>query len=703
MKKLTIIILFSLLYLGNNVFSYDDERTHRQLTERAIDLSLLSSYLRNNFGFQEGSSSIINGRTISWWLREGAYLEDDPICRATNHFHNPLDPWNLSYMSDEPWYVNLWCGVTGFSTRYSNVTWGTGFLSPDGPEINRVNQQMGWDNAKYDYYIALTSVFSENHDTYLAKTFQALGQVLHLLQDVSVPAHVRNDFRSHLEFIGITPQTLFKPSSWFGNLFEHYVMNHPGFESIQSGPPSFTNPRVTDFWDTDQFRRGDPPPTNVPLGLAEFTNANYLSDNTIPNNHPGPEHWFIYPMLNTTNYRICEDYAPDSTDIVKYISRKDCPPLSQERSADHFTAISLLNEESSITNANISFLKLELDDNVHNTYAKELVPRAVSYSAALLDYFFRGSIEITLPPKGVYAQTENRDQGFTKVTLMALNTTAAGEEMPNGSIELVVKYRLALEDPFQSYPVPTTWDYSYIVVPELNNTQSIPRTSPVKLEFDLNQNPIPMNATDIYLQVVYKGKLGQEEGAVAVGFKDISEPTPIDIFNSMDRKCINGSWYVAGSPEALALGNQFNFDAYPHDLKNIYLRFSSMTDPKYASPTDYNLYIPSLFAGEFYLREAFILSDYQFNYGYRVTVVNANPNDPYVTWFDPRVIPYTGIKNQTEYTVIEEPEVCALFGLGAPCGVYMRYYPIFNSFRGQEMWRGVAFQNASYPPGSVCP
>jgi hypothetical protein len=171
----------------------------------------------------------------------------------------------------------------------------------------------------------------------------------------------------------------------------------------------------------------------------------------------------------------------------------------------------------------------------------------------------------------------------------------------------------------------------------------------------------------------------------------------------MDRICINGAWYVAGSPEALALGNQFDFDAYAHNLTNIYLRFSSMTDPKYASPTEYNLHIPSLSAGEFYIREAFILSDYQFNYGYRVTVVNANLNDPYITWFDPRVIPYTGIKNQTDYSIIEEPEVCALYNLGAPCAIYMRYYPMFNSFRGQEMWRGAAFPNASYPPGSVCP
>ena len=37
-----------------------------------------------------------------------------------------------------------------------------------------------------------------------------------------------------------------------------------------------------------------------------------------------------------------------------------------------------------------------LDDNVHNTYSKKLLPRAVGYSAGLLNYFFRGTIGIEL-------------------------------------------------------------------------------------------------------------------------------------------------------------------------------------------------------------------------------------------------------------------------------------------------------------------
>jgi hypothetical protein len=55
---------------------------------------------------------------------------------------------------------------------------------------------MGWDNARKYFYSALTSPGKAIREDSYAKTFQAVGQVMHLLQDMAVPAHVRNDFWS---------------------------------------------------------------------------------------------------------------------------------------------------------------------------------------------------------------------------------------------------------------------------------------------------------------------------------------------------------------------------------------------------------------------------------------------------------------------------------------------------------------------------
>ena len=147
-------------------------------------------------------------------------------------------------MNDEPWWIATYCGATGYRTKYSSVTWGTGYLSSAGSKITISNCDMGWDSARTYYYQALSSSLSTERETYFVKTFQALGQVLHLIEDGAQPAHVRNDFRSHLNFIGFES---INPTRWFGNRFENYVKNNSGLvaSATPEGLPSFT--RLTTF------------------------------------------------------------------------------------------------------------------------------------------------------------------------------------------------------------------------------------------------------------------------------------------------------------------------------------------------------------------------------------------------------------------------------------------------------------------------
>ena len=228
MKKMAVIFILFFLLPVNSIYAYDDERTHRQLTQKAIDSPSLTSYLRDQIGFRDGTSSIIGNKTIGWWLREGAYLEDSPPCRASNHFHNPLKPWDQGFMDDDNTLlgglIRQHCNSDGwpYSDRKSNLTWGTGYLSPNGSPIDRSRQEMGWDHARKYYYSALTSLSKSDRETSFVKTFQALGQVLHLMQDMAVPAHVRNDFTAHLVFQGFEG---INPINWVSNAYEYYVKN----------------------------------------------------------------------------------------------------------------------------------------------------------------------------------------------------------------------------------------------------------------------------------------------------------------------------------------------------------------------------------------------------------------------------------------------------------------------------------------------
>ncbi|MBK9656430.1 MAG: hypothetical protein IPO66_13590 [Rhodanobacteraceae bacterium] len=56
----------------------------------------------------------------------------------------------------------------------------------------------------------------------------------------------------------------------------------------------------------------------------------------------------------------------------------------------------------------------------------------------------------------------------------------------------------------------------------------------VEKTFDFINDPIPINATDLILQVVYRGTLGEEPESVALGMLDVREPTIMTFWENTD-------------------------------------------------------------------------------------------------------------------------------------------------------------------------
>ena len=688
-----VVISFMIVLVPFYSYAYDNTITHRDITKKAVLSPGLSNYLKQNLGIAGGLDEKINGQKIIDWLSDGSDYEDVPNCRASNHFHNPLLQWGQSYVTDAPWWMPVCTSAWG---KYSNVTWATGYLSPapDGTKATFSQEQeyapYSWDKARKYFYEALTDTNSRTRDIDMGITFLTVGHIMHLLQDMAVPAHTRNDFSSHLLNGRKQP-------------YEYYVKANPGLVS-QSNPvfPSFSNNNLTKYWDTDKYN-GSNPSTLTDIGLAEFSNGSYFSDYTIPNNGTTPEHAFPYPYLRSSNisgpsYQICpQEIAPGL--MVNYVSRKNgqpCPLPTNADAIDHFAVVGILNP-SGYRDANSSTY-IWLDDNVHKTYAQELLPRAVGYSAGLLNYFFRGEVEISLPDSGIYAQAPNlaHDQGFTSFTVKARNTTANGDAMTNGDIRLVIRYREALWDPFLYSPVTKSNSYYYIVSPP-SNTRAIPIDSAVELTFDLTQSPLPKWATDVTIQVVYYGELGAEANGVAVGYKDISEPTPVDIYNDMGMTCLYQNWYTAGSPEALALAGSNQWDVYPHDLE-VYIRFSpaGTNDPskRDASPQNYHVHITPTIPGDTatvnHTRKPAVISDYTYQTSFYFMAIPTHQSDPWqhVPWLYNRTT--TAIKNQTEYSTEQ--------------GKYIDTQPNLCFYRDAKMWfdAGAIVISEAYPYNTVC-
>ncbi len=126
------ILMCSMLCIFTNAFAFNDTITHSELSKKAIERSKtsLNGYFEYNLFLQNGIRTEIDGKIIIQWLQYGAEMEDDPPCRASNHFHNPYLDWNASGLSDTLPLVDWWCWTTSPyppEEIKSNVTWATGY------------------------------------------------------------------------------------------------------------------------------------------------------------------------------------------------------------------------------------------------------------------------------------------------------------------------------------------------------------------------------------------------------------------------------------------------------------------------------------------------------------------------------------------------------------------------------------------------
>jgi len=684
-KKLGIFTL-SLLFLAASArpsAAWDDDVTHRDLSKFAAEHSVLGGITN-----QIVSSGGIQ-KQVYEWIQDGAEQEDAadllfPLlgtARFFNHFHDPLesDPWTAAGL-----HSPLFSGE-------SALLWAQ---DPTG-QAGTVGGDWSWQRITDYRYFALTATDDATYQDYLAKMFMGLGHQMHLVQDMAVPAHVRNDPHPEDAVMGRLGSTAFF-EAWAAS--RRYRPQVAQFAAVPEMPalsfdrsPAALSP-VALLFDTDTYD-GTAPSAGTSQGLAEYTNANFVSADTIFS----PD--YPFPSMSETDIAQWESggklpetiTAEDGVeDRVFYIEK-----TGAGQPVTHFLKPTYHSRDvyDIVGGGTIYERTFKLDENCHKEYASHLVPRAVGYSAALVDYFFRGQIEIKAPDTGYYSLIPGTATGFTSLSLLARNATSNNEEMPDGTIELALEYKVALSDHFAPVQgaVPTTAEFTYTVVPEESGIRSLSRTGYTLLSFDLSANPIPLWATDVYIIVFYRGILGNDLDAIAAGSKDISEPTPVDLLSSMDYVCLNDSWYGAGSPEAIAVVDTDNdgdadlADVYAHGLGNVRLRFSRTDKPARATATVYDHLVPYIAPGEFH-RAVYLLGD-SWLYGsvYRDPDVRVDPYDPWTPW---------------EHTY-QPPADLFLFPTIRRQGSQQNPPP-FWSFRGRNFWYGKWWAGEVYPSGSSC-
>ena len=554
MKYLFYMIVMVLVQICSafHAIAYDNKLTHRYINEMAVkDNVKINNHLKTVLGMNDGIDTIIGKKTILEWISDGGEKEDEPNERCLAHFHDPL-------MQD-------WDRAGLFENYSSMIHWA------QMPKVS--SNQYSWESAKEYYYQALTTGLEE----YYAKTFCALGQVMHLVSDAAVPAHVRND--AHVK------KDIFEITIWNdSDEYETWIENNPkkvssieyNWFSVDNNifnnavPNSSAPSPISALWDQNEYIGTDiPDGANNIIGLAEYTNANFWTEDTFG------EYDYPHPNLNDTNYDENVWLNPEPIDAEDgeidnriYFSKTNGDPVEHFMAAGYwYYQLYMWNKPEVMHSAAI------LDETCFEDYAEKLIPRAIGYSTALLNYFFRGSMdvrEISIQGDGYWIS--GLDFEVKNTTVMPDGSTVE----PFGAGDFSLAYRYTI--PGETEPVFGLASNIY-TVDDLYDPINDDFT-PVSVYFP-DEGYIPPEAINVSFTLVFKGRLGNEDNAVvakvfekpswiAYSYRPDGWPNPSNIYTqrpdgSDRRKITSDDWYLgyffspAWGPHGMSLAFENNY------------------------------------------------------------------------------------------------------------------------------------------------
>lgn len=442
-------------------------QTHKLINEEAAKSSRVDALLRDSLGFPTGLGTALKSSSGATklaldWLGEGGVREDDNF-RFLRHFHDPLQSWGSAGLL--------------FGVRWdSSIRW-----------MQRPDQGWSWLGARLFYLAALTAPTPADREQAFADTFRALGQVTHLIVDASVPEHVRNDLHPKE---GICRQSGLR---CYGN-YEYWVSDEhekpgkteQGFIARFLSPAAITEKKVTlaetilrqptgdpgapapvaRLIDTKTYKATTPTDPTVTLGpaigIAEFANANFFSEDTGNVRLLGPN----YPF-------------PDRTRLVRteHVSLRTGRPRAYYAKGagdglpvDPALAECVLDEPASVDGVLEPRSYNCVDENVWEKTATEMLPRAVVYARAALDHFFRGRLEVTFtadstdPTRSLLNVTNWSTEPLGPGTLTVYTDDASGTRQPVAGATLTLTASVAKGEPLPPIPVAASLQSSPLVV-----------------------------------------------------------------------------------------------------------------------------------------------------------------------------------------------------------------------------------------------
>ena len=128
-----------------------------------------------------------NTKTFADWIIDGGYSADEPErYMSWRHFFNPIQGKGEAYFTDLP--ID-----DGATANYAQ----TKVMGEPNPKTNAKIWALSHPDNKYNWINGMKSLgkglTNGNTDESFAIGWRSIGQTLHLMNDMTVPAHVRND------------------------------------------------------------------------------------------------------------------------------------------------------------------------------------------------------------------------------------------------------------------------------------------------------------------------------------------------------------------------------------------------------------------------------------------------------------------------------------------------------------------------------
>lgn len=234
-------------------------------------------------GMLEAKTSKMD-KNVTGWIEHGGMSADEPQLPASFvHFYDPTQPAGQRYLKDllDDFYV----GWAVDNPKTDHVEWA---ISDDRNEYN-------YESAKQAFKHALEQADPDYRELNMAHAWRAFGQTLHLIADMGIASHVRDDAHP-----GVGSGTVGYRWAYDADPYEEVVYQHTSTNGMDDLLKGSVDPAVESFSQSAKTVK------SIAEQLAAYTNQNFFSHETIsgtgviPKIHP--EKTYPSPKTDACTY-----------------------------------------------------------------------------------------------------------------------------------------------------------------------------------------------------------------------------------------------------------------------------------------------------------------------------------------------------------------------------------------------------------------